>query len=472
MIDTLLRGFVLFSFTLAVYPVFGQATSRSQPSFFDGVDDEESRAVMVRARERIESIRKGDLQVRFIDSQGASINAAARINLVRHDFLFGTALTHVLNLKPGDAFYPARSTSLEVAKELFNTVTINCHWGENQITKDGQFDWSVTDQNIQWAIENGFRPRMHALIYMNESYTPKWKNAVVSTNEWWELIDKWIQAVAERYDDKYIEFDVINEMFIQEQWRKDNNPLFPVCTDPNTGARIFEIARKYLPNARLMPLDQSVPTLWPDNVPFQRYIKYCKELIYTGATVDAIGYQGHNYTSKPTFLEGNALAGPDAFRMKEVEKGFDLLASLGKPIHITEFNPPSRNSKNTNIDQARLSDEEVAAWTVNYYTLLFSKPYIGEITRWFVADLVGGRGLDAGLVTTSGVKKASYYALKKLLQETWASTWHGQLTNGTASMRAFYGEYTAQIEGYDTVSFSFSPNNKGVLEVIVRKIAR
>ena len=66
--------------------------------------------------------------------------------------------------------------------------------------------------------------------------------------------------------------------------------------------------------------------------------------------------------------------------------------------------------------QPRFNEEEIAAWEVNYYTLIFSKPYIHQLTRWFVVDGHGGNALDGGLITVKGRKKPNYYALRKLIK--------------------------------------------------------
>jgi hypothetical protein len=126
--------------------------------------------------------------------------------------------------------------------------------------------------------------------------------------------------------------------------------------------------------------------------------------------------------------------------MAVLDKGFDRMGTSGKPVHITEFSPPSRDNKRSN-PQPRLSDDEVAAWQVNYYTIAFSKPFVEEITRWFVVDELGGRGIDAGLITRDGQLKPAYYALRKLLKETWSTAAEVPIRNGSASFRGFYGDY-------------------------------
>ena len=178
-------------------------------------------------------------------------------------------------------------------------------------------------------------------------------------------------------------------------------------------------------------------------------LNYNRDLLAQGASIDVTGHQAHFYASGAMpFQEGHAkYGGKDAFTMRMIDGGLDRLASNGKPVHITEFSPPSRD-KGRKKPQPSLTDEEIAAWQVNYYTLAFSKPYVHEITRWFVIDELGGRGVDAGLITKTGELKPAYYALKRLLKETWSSAWQGTAANGAVSFRGFYGDYEVEVPGY------------------------
>jgi hypothetical protein len=164
-------------------------------------------------------------------------------------------------------------------------------------------------------------------------------------------------------------------------------------------------------------------------------------LLAAGAPIDVVGHQAHFYASgSMPFSEGHAASGKGAFSMAILEQGLDALAGIGKPIHITEFSAPSRNNKRWG-PQPRLSDEEVAAWQNNYYTLAFSKPYVRQITRWFVIDELGGRGVDAGLITKSGDLKPAYGSLKRLLNTDWHTTWSGAADDGVVAFRGFHGTY-------------------------------
>lgn len=428
---------------------------------WDGVDDAAGEAVMAAARERIEQIRKADVTLRCVDRAGQPMTGPATAKLVRHAFLFGAAISDTMNLKED---HPARQPALDAAAELCNVVTCNAHWSATQPTID-RFDWSATDRYLAWADAHGLAARMHALIYLNQGCSPRWRREITSTEAWWPLIERRIASVAERYGDRYLEYDVVNEAHFWADFRREQMPSFPNLLDPEVVTRIFQIARRHLPTQRLMPLHQFIPTTFDDNSMFLEYFDWCRALIDRGAPLNAIGYQGHFYTQRDSFAQGQWVGGPDAFRMKELDAGLDKLASLGQPVHITEFNPPSRN-KDTPAGKARLSDEAVARWSDNYYTLAFSKPYIGEITRWFLVDTVGGRGVDAGLVDLQGGLKPNYHALKKLLQETWTTRWDGALAAGQASFRGFCGRYELTLPGRPAVTFEL-PDGGGEVTAVV-----
>jgi GH35 family endo-1,4-beta-xylanase len=468
----------------------------AQNDIFDGANDSEGRGVMEAARQRIEEIRKGDFTLTLLDSNGNPIQGSVEVNHVEHEFLFGGNASafldrakerpmHAGNFVPYERFadwfkakypkskYPngishettrkAVEVAQEVTKELFNIITINCHWGDVQPSLES-VDYSKIDEMHAWAIANGLKTRMHALVYLHPVITPSWSDQVQTTEEWWELIEKRIAEIAQRYSHSYVEYDVINETLYQKNNAKKNVPLFPDYTSPETGTRLFHIARRHLPTATLMPLDQVYPVIFERNQPFRTYLDYCAQMIKMGAPIDAIGYQAHFWPSRSGAVtksvhDGLNVGGPDAFKMAALEKGLDFMAAkLNKPIHITEFNPPSRSALNPDPDQPGLTEVELTRWTRNFYTLVFSKAYMREITCWFVVDVLGGASLDPGLVTLEGEKKPLYYTLKKLIKEDWSTQWSGKAQNGQVSLRGFWGHYEVKVPGYETARIPLLEN--------------
>jgi hypothetical protein len=232
---------------------------------------------------------------------------------------------------------------------------------------------------------------------------------------------------------------------------------------------MFRMTRNYIPDSDIIINHDFLPTTAPSNKNFINYVSGNEELIALDSPYDGIGYQAHFYTRLPTFMEGDHIGGQDSFRMKEIEKGLDLLAGTGKPIHITEFNPPSR-SKELTDPQASLSDEEIAAWAANFYTLVFSKTYVEEIIHWFLIDGCGGRGIDAGLFDEDGTPKPQYYAIEQLLTKNWSTELDEELINGEVNISGFYGTYEAKVDGYKNVTFEIMRDGPDIVEISLESL--
>lgn len=115
------------------------------------------------------------------------------------------------------------------------------------------------------------------------------------------------------------------------------------------------------------------------------------------------------------FRKGYPSYGTETFTMNAINKGFELLGSIGKPVVITEFNGPSRNNTHSPENRDKiwtLSDEENSAWQINFYKFMLSKPHIIELIRWYTVDDLGGRRMDAGILFKDGRKYQIYYDLK------------------------------------------------------------
>jgi GH35 family endo-1,4-beta-xylanase len=436
---------------------FGQA---QKFDFFDGTDNQTS-GLMRNAKNQIEKVRKGNLMLEFINQSGKKVNAHAVIEQQAHDFDFGADLYGFHSMSDND---PAKAMALKAIDTLFNTVIICDYWGVNQNKLDGSHNWDSPDYGFKIANELAKKPRYHALIYG----FPHWLDGF-SEEELWGKIEDRIKHVADKYGDLITEVDVINEFINYQYW--DKNPhakylrttKFPDFAKPENGLRVLQIARKYLPKAKLVVLESAI---WSANNPvFQEIYNYHKYLVEHNAPYDYIGYQAHYYAQGLPFQEGTPEFGPRTFMMDEIEKGLDQIAKLGKPIVITEFNPPSRSNESKNPNPPGISDEEVAAWETNFYTLLFSKPYINGISRWFTVDNLGGKGMDAGVVTENGKLKPNYFALKRLIKDKWHTKWEGHVHENVA-FEGFYGTYKVTIDGYEEVKVSLTKeNNKQLIKL-------
>lgn len=425
----------------------------AEDNFFDGTDKETLR-LMKRAKQSIEKHRRGPLSLRLMDSQDRPIQAHLEVKLLAHEFDFGTNLFGFHRISDDN---PAKSMALDAIDDVFNTVTICDYWSKNQTKLEGRLNWESPDVGYAIADELGKRTRYHSLLFS----VPQWIHEYETENELWRVIEARLKQAAERYGSRLREVDVINEFINYQYW--DQNPharylkttAFPDMAKPENGARALKLARKYFPNAKLVVLETN---LWNVSNPvFQEIYEYHKELIRLGAPYDYIGYQAHYYAQGGMpFQKGTEKFGPRTFMMDEIDRGMEQMAKLCKPIVITEFNPPSRSNKVKDPNQPRISDEEIAAWETNFYTLMFSKPYITGVSRWFTIDNLGGRGIDAGVVTETGDLKRNYFSLKKLIQEDWHTTIEGKISDGNAWFTGFYGTYRIRVEGFEETTVNLT----------------
>ena len=452
--------------------LLGGGASRAQSTqgvFFDGAQDPASKEVMKQAEADIEKYRKGDFTLRFVDEKGAEIrNAAATAELFQHQFAFGTILRKLLPL-PEDS--KVRREALKAITDIFNTVIVAGYWEEQKPGKADAFD--SPKQEYDWAVRNGLRTRFHAILYNVPSFIPTDKK--LTEKDYWNIIETRIKDVAKNFGGKIPEFDVMNEMFTRKSFSdriRNTNPAFPDFTDPAVAKRIFDIARKYLPNAKLVCLetqpdvrppaaDKSIPSAFDG--PFVDYSKKLRDL---GGAHDYVGIQGHYFTKGAPFQEGQkGPGGKERFTMAGVSKALDKMASVGRPVVITEFNGPSRNNKEPKAAQDKLwtmSDAENSAWQINYYKLAFSKPYVVELTRWYQVDNMNGRGMDAGIIDGKGEKKRIYYDLKKLIKEEWHTRVDGRTDGkGVLAFRGFYGDYDIRVDGYKPARVRLHDDGKG-----------
>jgi len=432
------------------------SAQRRDPGFFDGTD-EMTYCLMEKAERAIEKVREGDFILEFKDDEGNHVSGPAVIELVSHDFDFGANLFGFHQMEEND---PLKETALKAIDTLFNTVIVCDYWGTNQKELNGPLNWQSPDHGFKIAAELDKKSRYHALIFG----FPRWLHHYETGEAMWGAIEERIRHVADRYGDSIREVDVINEFINYQYWDQNEHALyldsigFPDFAKPENGARVLEIARKHMPNAKLVVLETNIWSV--SNPVFQEIYEYHRDLIGMNAPYDYIGYQAHYYARQGMpFEEGTPEFGPRTFMMDEINRGLEQMSQLGKPMVITEFNPPSRNNKNDDPDQPGLTNEEIAAWEQNFYTLLFSKPYIEGISRWFTVDNLGGRGMDAGVLTEEGVLKPNYFALKKLIKEKWHTRWEGTV-DGELSFRGFYGVYKININGYQEMDVYLVPGKK------------
>ncbi len=447
--------------SLPVFSPSAWAQGAQGAAFFDGTLDESDRRVMAQARARIETERKRAVTLKLLNANGTPVTGGVEVALVRHAFPFG--------VNAGRSHKDSKfGAQVETAVGgLFNRMVGGGFWGEQQKRVDGPHDFSFADYKLQLAQKLGMDSRYHAVFYFRDGHiSPRWAPQVASEAQWWKLMDEHLRAVGAHAGDKYAVYDLHNEMLYHQRWRESLRVL-PDVTQPATAARMLQMGRKHL-RGKLILLDQFYPHDEARNPNFARYYGYIKAVKELGAPLDGVGYQGHFFTPK-----SRSEADLQNFRMATISQGLDKLASLGLPVHITEYSSPGYYLPNQNARGRRpagrpahsLSRQELAAFAVNFYTLAFSKPYVAELARWYVVDGHSGRGQDVGLIDQNGQFTPEYHALRKLLKETWTTKVRAVPQKGAVSFSGFYGDYQVSAGGKPLARFTLERGGPAVMEV-------
>ncbi len=448
----------------------------SEYPHFDGAQDAKSRGVMERAEQGIEKYRKGDFEIKLIDEKsGRPISQEVKIELKSHLFDFGVNLFQVETLSGR-----MRKAAHETVKDIFNMVVVCDYFSKwwygltNSVNKE--YIFYPAQRDMEFAEANDTRMRFHAVWYNLPS---SMESHAWSEDRIWAMLEDRIKYVAQNYGDRVDEYDVINEIiFIQAKFY-NSNPNYPNFADPQQAKRAFELARRYLPTQKLVALESGIATVKDGNW-FAQALQQHRNMIAAGVDFDYVGYQGHFYYKHLDYRDGHVDLGADCFTMGAISDGLDLLGELGKPVVITEFNGPSRstssrkggkNDKDDSNDDSdplwSLSDDENADWQINFYRLAFSKPYIRQITRWFMVDELAGRGIDAGMLDKGGNKHAIYDKLRRLIKEEWHTLYSGESSGGEVSFRGFYGLYNVNVDGYKPSEVEL--NSAGEYKVVMRR---
>lgn len=215
-----------------------------------------------------------------------------------NDFMLGTALL-VNEIADPDG------PDAELVKKHFNSLTAGneLKWDATEPV-EGQFNFTRSDQIIDFAMDNGIAPRGHTLIW--HSQTPNWvfydeKGNLASKELLFARMKSHIDEVVGRYKGKIYAWDVVNEV-IEVGDRRPNglrNSLWYQIAGEEFIEKAFEYAHEADPDAILYINDYNT------NIPDKRQALYdlIKRLQAKGIPVHGVGHQTHIGIEYPAVQE-------------------------------------------------------------------------------------------------------------------------------------------------------------------------
>ncbi|MEY4551573.1 MAG: hypothetical protein RL685_7768 [Pseudomonadota bacterium] len=359
------------------------------------------------ADERIDQLRKADLAITVVGSDGKPVvGADVSVQLTRHAFAFGSCA-------PLETLLGGNEQLTSNLKQLFNTVTPenDLKW---QALKDWNFPLERSVRGVDWLREAGFDVRGHVLVWPGwqnlPSYLKKHEN---SPDKLREEVNNHIREFVTTFKGKLTQWDVVNEPFT-------NHDLLDIL-GYEVMADWFKLARSLDPKPKLYINDFAILSGGGGTTPHRdHYEKMIQLLVDKGAPFDGIGLQGHF---------GSSLTSPD-----DLMALLDRYGKFKKDIAVTEFD-------------VEIDDEELAASYVrDFYTVLFSHPAVTTIVMWGIWDTQHWHK-NAVMYRADWSLKPGGQAFRDLVWGKWRTQEQGKTdAQGQLRVRGFKGTYDVEVK--------------------------
>lgn len=401
------------------------ATAIAQDQIFD--QSSEVRVSPEELNKRIAKIRMGDLIIKT--SKGAKV----KIEQLRHEFKFGTAIPNELAEGVPNSFSAEdRAKYLKILEQNFNyAVHENAlKWYDNEKER-GKVDYSVADRIWELCNEINIPMRGHCVYWEKEEFVQDWLKKLTVPELRKAVVDRGKSMVG-HFKGRINEFDLNNEM-IHGHFFRDNLGNGVV----NEMAWIVKATN---PDAQLYVNDYGVLDMGFNANP---YILQIKNLLASGVPIDGIGCQGH--LSMRTTMTTPAA---------KVQTTLDKLAQFHLPIKITEA-------------LFAYEDEQVQVDELNkLLPIYFAHENVEAFVMW---------GFWAGshwqphcaMFRKDWTPRPQFKAYRDLVYgKWWTNTTETANEKGEVKLRAFYGDYKITVNGKSQKVCL--EKNKGFLKVIFK----
>ncbi len=421
--------------------------------WFRAADDKQ---VNERIERDIEKYRKGFCKIRLTDESGSPLkNAAFTVRQTKHDFKYGANIFQLDEFDSADLNKAYR----EAFKRYFNLATVPFYWnglepeqGKPRFDKNSPriYRRPATERCLEYCEENAIDAKLHCLVY--DKFIPDWL-PLADEKKMEDAYEERFRQIAERYSGRLWEVEVINELLCEWAWKYKS----AISAKPDIIEWAFGLARKYFQNEVLTVNECN--TLGDLSRQGYRHPYYLmvQNALRAGACIDRIGLQHHLFAGAPCRTEkeyeDHVLRDEKLYELADptvVFKGLDYIATLGKPLEITEVTIPMIGDG--------VQAEEMQARLVNIlYSVWFAHPAVDAVVYWNVPDGYAHvntasnwneNNCHAGLLNHDLSPRKAAEELERLFTKQW----HTELDlttdeNGYADFRGFWGEYELKAGG-------------------------
>ena len=250
----------------------------------------------------------------------------------QRNFLIGTDLA---------SLYNGNLQTYSILENEFNGATIDFSWDQIEPEK-GKFDFSITDPQVQFAIDHKMKITGLHLLWGERGHLPEWLvNGNFSKDELKGILREYIFSLATHYEGKIFIWSIANEYTDRVIWGGD---FWRDKLGPEYVKLAFGWAREADPNAILMLNEDGNDSManWHAQVT-SLMLSYVKNWKLEGVPIDAIGMQMHF---------GQVINNPVPTTDQVVET-MNQFSNLGLPVYITEFDLNLQNVPGSEAERAR-----------------------------------------------------------------------------------------------------------------------
>ncbi|MBE7052676.1 MAG: hypothetical protein E7391_00170 [Ruminococcaceae bacterium] len=361
------------------------------------------------AFERIDKIRKGDINIIVKDANGNGISDAdVKVDMTESEFQLGTAIQSN-RLDQGD-------TNTKMRKALVSLF--------NGAVYEGEMKWGDWERGnkermramIDWLKANGVvNLRGHVLVWdkgdslsIGSTIPEDLPNIIDDKEKLFARMKEHVTKITQEYKDDYIDWDVTNEL---TKIYPTLNGIYLSRYGKEFIADWFKWAEESIPDTKLYINETSITG---DGSTVDTYCKVIEEAMANGARIDGIGVQGHFATT----------CDPTRFYAE-----LDKLASFGKDLKITEFD--------VNIQDPELN----ASFTRDILITMFSHEAVEGIFMWGFYD--GAHWLKNAPIYDRNwnLKLSGEQFIDLFYNKFWTRESGKTNTEGKYNLRGFYGDY-------------------------------
>ena len=371
------------------------------------------------ARERIEEIRKTDVEVEVLDPDGEPVKGAAvDVEMTEHEFDFGSAISanHVTGDSEDDEIYR------EKFLENFNKAVIENGLKYPAWEGDWDPDSEATAATLDWLNERDIPTRGHYLLW--EEYGDDGGGGMnvdsdLPADELEDLIAEKIREHANRFEGQVSEWDMHNHPVWQSNFRDDEELGWDAVDRWWTAADEATDVGLYTNEMG------AIGGQWQR----EQYYEYISHLVENDYPIDGIGFMGHHQQQWNQMLD-----------IEDMIAGYEQFSEFDIPLLVTEFDIEifdRRNAQDVAVQADYLRD---------FLTVAFSMENVEGVLSWGFWEDDHWRPSGAYYDSDWTLREHGKQYQELVFEEWWTDETGTTDKEGTYDTRGFKGSYTISAE--------------------------